>query len=730
MRPAENIKKLIKNAPIKTNPAVNEAVLKDLLNELDKSKKNPSATLQPNIWKIIMKSRITQLTTAAVIIIAVLVGINFLNGTTSWAKIIKAFNEVENVHFSSTTFGLDGTKTEYHMYLKRPDCFYEDSADRIIIDNGKERLTIDKEKKTAQFSDSFLPYQPLEKHYMFKQIDIFRSENQNEYEITKIDEESSDTTLVFNLHYKSHTTDLEIKCKAWVEADTMLPLKMRVELVSEPGENEPARGEIVFDYKQIPDEVFALIVPEGYKQLPRKQRGVLSGKVLDENERPVVHAIVYCVDRAGVFSEQTTTDESGQFTFKLPPEGMGTTPIWLPLMFRAFAEDNPNTVAWSVIKDPASKAEPGGNIPYEVGYVENKGCILKSATEIILRMEPAGTIAGEVTDEDGNPIRNAKVRLHRCALADKYGNTGLTGIDVHKWSGPGDAGIVRTDENGRYELNNLPRFWKKTRFFVRAEAEGFVGDTTSFRPKGPMEYKELNFQLYKTGITVRGTLIDNYGEPLNERMMSASVNGKYYRSCRTKTDSDGEFTLLNCPITGDLQVKAELSYNHWPSHERKRYNSYVYYPDVIKGIDYQQGHLEYEIKMVAVLPELVLNVEVKNTDGILLKYFPVEIRGDAGTISGEWRADKKLTRRTDENGRCTFTEVPDVKDLRLVLHGGETILNEKLSDRSKKFVAENRKKYFWAEVPVKIVEGQKEYNITAVALTRQEYRKQEAEKNR
>ena len=52
MRPAENIKKLIKNAPIKTNPAVNEAVLRDLLNELDKSEKKPSAALQPNMpWR-------------------------------------------------------------------------------------------------------------------------------------------------------------------------------------------------------------------------------------------------------------------------------------------------------------------------------------------------------------------------------------------------------------------------------------------------------------------------------------------------------------------------------------------------------------------------------------------------------------------------------------------------------------------------------------------------------
>ena len=33
-----------------------------------------------------------------------------------------------------------------------------------------------------------------------------------------------------------------------------------------------------------------------------------------------------------------------------------------------------------------------------------------------------------------------------------------------------------------------------------------------------------------------------------------------------------------------------------------------------------------------------------------------------------------------------------------------------------KTIAESNKKYFWAEVPIEIVEGQKEYDITAIAL--------------
>ena len=100
-------------------------------------------------------------------------------------------------------------------------------------------------------------------------------------------------------------------------------------------------------------------------------------------------------------------------------------------------------------------------------------------------MEPAGTIAGQVTDADGAPISDAKVKLLRCDLSDKHGNAGLFGIDVHKWSGHDGYGVVRTDEKGRYILTNLPKLWKRTKFIIHAGAEGFVSDTTNFYAKGP-----------------------------------------------------------------------------------------------------------------------------------------------------------------------------------------------------------------------------------------------------
>jgi len=67
MRPEKNIEKLIKNIDIDTNAKTDKAVLDDVLEAFEKSKK--PAAIEPNIWRIIMKSPVTKFTAAAAVII-------------------------------------------------------------------------------------------------------------------------------------------------------------------------------------------------------------------------------------------------------------------------------------------------------------------------------------------------------------------------------------------------------------------------------------------------------------------------------------------------------------------------------------------------------------------------------------------------------------------------------------------------------------------------------------
>ncbi|MHC4740620.1 MAG: hypothetical protein ACYS8Z_01840 [Planctomycetota bacterium] len=75
MRPAEDIERLVKDAKIVINPDVKRDALKELVDELEKPKTTRSAEKEPNVWRIIMKSRTTKLAAAAVILIAALLSI-------------------------------------------------------------------------------------------------------------------------------------------------------------------------------------------------------------------------------------------------------------------------------------------------------------------------------------------------------------------------------------------------------------------------------------------------------------------------------------------------------------------------------------------------------------------------------------------------------------------------------------------------------------------------------
>ena len=99
MRPAENIKRRVKNARIIINPEIKKTALKELIDELEKPKMIRSAGTKPNMWRIIMKSRITKIA-AAMIILVIIVLHQFnssINGTSIvWADVAERLEKVSS----------------------------------------------------------------------------------------------------------------------------------------------------------------------------------------------------------------------------------------------------------------------------------------------------------------------------------------------------------------------------------------------------------------------------------------------------------------------------------------------------------------------------------------------------------------------------------------------------------------------------------------------------------
>ena len=103
MRPIDNIHKSIKKLHLKASAELDKRVHDDISRSLAESEKTESAHTEPNIWRTIIKSRITKLAAAAVIIIAVLAGINYFGGSidgasVAWAEMIESMKQLPWMH--------------------------------------------------------------------------------------------------------------------------------------------------------------------------------------------------------------------------------------------------------------------------------------------------------------------------------------------------------------------------------------------------------------------------------------------------------------------------------------------------------------------------------------------------------------------------------------------------------------------------------------------------------
>jgi hypothetical protein len=131
-----NIKRLIKNAKIKTNPEINNAVLNDLLDTLDKSK-----IAQPNILGIFIKSRMAKFAAAAVIIVVVCLffthyGRNRQIEIPKIAQISESKSPAELTSLISlkVAFRRGGMEAVEKQFAE---------ADKKVRQSSKERITID-----------------------------------------------------------------------------------------------------------------------------------------------------------------------------------------------------------------------------------------------------------------------------------------------------------------------------------------------------------------------------------------------------------------------------------------------------------------------------------------------------------------------------------------------------------------------------------------------------------
>lgn len=106
MKPAKKIEKLISEINVTPDARRDKKTLDDSLNAQEKTKTTSPAATQPNIWRIIMNSKMTKIAVAAVIIIVGMVVVNQFGGSidmssAAFAEVIQQIRNARTVTFTT-----------------------------------------------------------------------------------------------------------------------------------------------------------------------------------------------------------------------------------------------------------------------------------------------------------------------------------------------------------------------------------------------------------------------------------------------------------------------------------------------------------------------------------------------------------------------------------------------------------------------------------------------------
>jgi Carboxypeptidase regulatory-like domain len=271
-----------------------------------------------------------------------------------------------------------------------------------------------------------------------------------------------------------------------------------------------------------------------------------------------------------------------------------------------------------------------------------------------------------------------------------------------------------TDGDGRYVLGSVPDVWHRARLEVMAT--GYVKiATTIFQNEGN------DFTLTAGDITIRGTVVDDHGRALVGREVEIDVDSDEegdFDVEEVRTDAEGRFELTGIPAVDGLevQVRADEKPRDWDENELTRDRPFIYYLMVEEPITLEPDKKEYTVNIVALRPDITLEIEVRDAAGNPLAGIPVGVCSP-GFTEREWYISELLG-KTDGQGMCTINEVPRIDPLRLwicvpdprTFRDWEAM--PELSEELKSAIRECRSKHAPSVVDVELEEDKKNYEVS------------------
>ncbi|MHC4636050.1 MAG: hypothetical protein ACYTBV_00945 [Planctomycetota bacterium] len=262
----EQFKKLVEKLNIDTEPSrTHHTKLRwQMLSVFNKSQKKNSPHTQTwqNIWRIIMKSRIIRLAVAAVIIIAVLIGINQFGGSidgasVAWADVLEQISE-DRPYACRMTFDFDGDKPDisYRVIYKNLSVRREERDDGSIFicdmsQKPVKTLVLYPDKKLAR-EEVLLDRGSLKDPDLLKMIAGRQNGTEEDLGLSQI---NGKTVKVF------HSPAKHNEFTVWADVETNLPVLVELR------QSSSGRTIIMEDFEfviEFDESLFDTTAPEDY----------------------------------------------------------------------------------------------------------------------------------------------------------------------------------------------------------------------------------------------------------------------------------------------------------------------------------------------------------------------------------------------------------------------------------------------------------------------------------
>lgn len=262
----ENIEEILKKLGGEDVPAdvhkIAEETSEDFIKTLTPSK-------QHILWSNIMKSPITKLAAAAVIIIAVLAGINYFGGpigvaTPAFADVVRSFLTARTATFKMT-MKVQGTPTQtFDCMFAEPIRMRQTNQEHgaIVISDlqqGKIVTLMPAQKRALVIEMENMPNEDEDQ----SQFNMFHEIRKRLQEVQETEDESLeflgereiDGLTAIGYHVEKPGVDIIV----WANAETLLPIEMENTM----GPTTYTMSDIVFDV-ELDESLFDLEIPEEY----------------------------------------------------------------------------------------------------------------------------------------------------------------------------------------------------------------------------------------------------------------------------------------------------------------------------------------------------------------------------------------------------------------------------------------------------------------------------------